>query len=196
MRIEEMYRNYLERRDATYLILKKSVKELVLSFEDVVDKIPEDEIYQALAFNAEYYWREDDCLEYIGGHINMKNDKMVYNLGFDDKEIQMEQTITMVREFMEFIYSKYQRRILFNDFRWAITNPSVVLKFEIPLNKKETENKVSYKPGGIDELWEILDMDARLLFKELERALSNMKVTVEQDWRDDTKLIICLACNL
>ena len=141
MRIEEMYRNYLERRDATYLILKKSVKELVLSFEDVVDKIPEDEIYQALAFNAEYYWREDDCLEYIGGRINMKNDKMVYNLGFDDKEIQMEQTITMVREFMEFIYSKYQRRILFNDFRWTIANPSVVLKFEIPLNKKETENR-------------------------------------------------------
>ena len=110
MRIHEMHEAYVKRNwehvkqhNENLDELKMRITEVVTSFKEAADKIPEDVIYRAI--DSVMGSEEDDCFYDCWMIFSIENDEISYDLGDNVAgKVQDDETIKEVHKLTQFFY--------------------------------------------------------------------------------------------
>lgn len=145
MRIHEMHEAYVKRNweqvkqhNENLDELKMRITEVVTSFKEAADKIPEDVIYRAI--DSVMGSEEDDCFYDCWMLFSIENDEISYDLGDNVAgKVQDDETIKEVHKLTQFFYREYWRKILFKSFWFEIDTFKAKLVFVSHIDESETK---------------------------------------------------------
>ena len=135
MEIEEMFPAYEKRHNEDVEALKVKLEALVLLFKESIKKIPEEDIFQEIAFDIAN--SSDDS--WMGFYSTGSGIKYVLGEREIEGRIEMEEAISYNHEVEEYLFEMYDLNISFVSFVWSIKNQPKELEFVVELANNEVE---------------------------------------------------------
>ena len=164
MKIHEMHEAYAKRHfeyvdlhnDENIEELRMRIIDVIMSFKEAANKLPEDVIYQAIDSTIDY--EDGGCWLYFF----MNNDEIEYDFGEEVVgKVQTDEPVKAVRNLTQFISREYWRQIFLCHIDWNLKNFEAELQFESRINETNTQ-----------------------LVRDLKLALPDMTVSVDEQAED------------
>ena len=172
MKIEEMYSYYQMRHENAAKELKRRLDEVVTSFREAADRIPEDLIYQVIAF-AE----SNDGSNTMGFYV--KNNSVEYLLGDEiTGKVEMDDVLSLVHELEDFINSEYKCNVYFWKFEWNVVDNAVNLEFISEITEGEV-NSLGQDKTNEKRCYRLLQRKASCFVFDMREVLSEEDVETD-----------------
>ena len=186
MKIEEMYPYYQMRHENATKELKRRLDEVVTSFREAADRIPEDPIYQAIAFHESN--DESSTMEFY-----VENNSVEYLLGDEiTGKVEMDDVLSLVNQFEDFINSEYKCNVYLWRFEWDVVDNAVNLVFISHITEEEV-NSLGQDKTNEERCYGLLQRKASCFVFDLREVLSEEDVeTDDEGMGADAQLVITL----
>ena len=173
MKIEEMYPYYQMRHENATKELKRRLDEVVTSFREAADRIPEDSIYQAIAFceskdercTMAFFVKRDNSVEYeLENEITGK--------------VEMDDVLSLVHQFEDFINSEYKCNVYLWRFEWDVVDNAVNLELISQITEEEV-NSLGQDKTNEERCYRLLQRKASCFVFDLREVLSEEGVETD-----------------
>lgn len=183
MKIEEMYPYYQKRHENATKELKRRLDEVVTSFREAVDRIPEDLIYQAIAFCV-----SNGDASTMGFYV--KDNSIEYLLGTEiEGKVEMDDVLLLVHQLEDFINSEYKCNVYLWKFEWNVVGNAVNLEFISEITEGEV-NSLGQDKTNEERCYNLLERKASCFVLDLREVLSREVETDAQGIGKDALLDI------
>lgn len=171
MKIEEMYGYYQNRHNTLTKELKRRMDEVVTLFREAVDRIPEEMIYQAIAFDRAN----------AGGkmrfYVSINNNAAEYVLGDIGITGKVQMQVQPVHQLEDFIQREYNCNVYVSRFEWKVEDSECETILVFIAN---TEENIPIK---------LLRKKASCLILDLRKVLFEREVEVDVQGKGDQLVI-------
>lgn len=170
--------------------MKNRFKALIESFKQDINRIPEDEMQKGIASKLKS--QNSAVKNYWMGLYN-DDGKFHYELdSYIKGEIDMKKSLNLIHDLDKYIFNNYFRHLMLESVEWEINEFIIKMSFKLPINKEE-ERKLE-SDSNIKEKIDSLNMNARILFKDIQYILPETRIKSDYKKRGEESEFI-ISCE-